>query len=104
MSEVRQASSLKTILILINLIFLKACLCTDNFIILHYNIDSILLQNFKDCCFDQKDWCFESKLDKTIPTNLITIPGYPEPIKHDREVNGRYGGGVYIYIADNLVF
>ena len=46
----------------------------------------------------------ESKLDQTIPTNLITIPGYHEPLRHDRPVNGRNGGGVLVYIAENLVF
>ena len=46
----------------------------------------------------------ESKLDNTIPTNLITIPGYHEPVRRDRVNNGRNGGGVLIYIANNLVF
>ena len=46
----------------------------------------------------------ESKLDQTIPNNLITIPGYFEPIRRDRMINGRNGGGVLIYIADNLVY
>ena len=43
----------------------------------------------------------ESKLDETIPTNLITIPGYHEPVRRDRNRNG---GGVLIYIAEYLVF
>ena len=30
----------------------------------------------------------ESKLDQTIPNNLITIPGYHEPLRHDRARNG----------------
>ena len=46
----------------------------------------------------------ESKLDNTIPNNLLIIPGYHEPIRHDRPVNGIYGGGVLIYVANNLVF
>ena len=37
-------------------------------------------------------------------TNLITVPGYHEPIRHDRKINGRHGGGLLIYIAENLVF
>ena len=41
---------------------------------------------------------------QTIPNNLLTIPGYHEPIRHDRHVNGRYGGGVLMYVANNLVF
>ena len=46
----------------------------------------------------------ESKLDQTIPNNLIMIPGYHEPLRHDRELNGRHGGGVLMYIAENLAF
>ena len=32
------------------------------------------------------------------------IPGYHEPVRRDRKINGRNGGGVLIYIADYLVF
>ena len=46
----------------------------------------------------------ESKLDETIPTNLISIPGYHEPVRRDRCSGGRNGGGVLIYIADYLIF
>ena len=46
----------------------------------------------------------ESKLDDNIPNNLITISGYHEPIRHDRPINGRHGGGVLMYIAENLAF
>ena len=46
----------------------------------------------------------ESKLDKTIPTNLIKIPGFHEPLRHDRSVNGRHGGGVLMYISEKLAF
>ena len=46
----------------------------------------------------------ESKLDDSIPTNLITIPGYHEPVRRDRIINGRNGGGCLIYIAEYLVF
>ena len=46
----------------------------------------------------------ESKLDQTIPNSLITIPGYHEPLRHDREQNGRHGGGVLMYISENLPF
>ena len=37
----------------------------------------------------------ESKLDDTIPDNLIHKNGFHEPIRHDRNRNG---GGVVIYI------
>ena len=46
----------------------------------------------------------ESKLDQTIPNNIITIPGYHEPLRRDRAINGRNGGGVLVYVAKNLVF
>ena len=42
----------------------------------------------------------ESKLDSTIPTNIIIIPGYHEPLRHDRQIGGRNGGGVLIYIKE----
>lgn len=35
---------------------------------------------------------------------MIEIAGYHEPIRHDRLINGRQGGGVLIYIAVNLVY
>ena len=84
---------------------------TENCIVVHYNINSILAPGKLD---QLTDYCrilninvliiTESKLDQTIPINLITIPGYHEPIRRDRDINGRYGGGVLMYIADNLVF
>ena len=43
----------------------------------------------------------ESKLDNTIPSNMITLPGYHEPLRRDRN---RHGGGVLIYIAEHLIF
>ena len=43
----------------------------------------------------------ESKIDDTIPINLITKPGYHEPLRRDRNRNG---GGVLIYIAENFIF
>ena len=83
----------------------------NNFNIVHYNINSITADNRLD---QLSDICntlnlavlviTESKLDETIPTNLITIPGYHEPVRRDRHENGRNGGGVLIYIAEHLVF
>ena len=43
----------------------------------------------------------ESKLDDTIPSDLILIPGYHEPIRRDRNRNG---GGCVIYVASHLPF
>ena len=83
----------------------------NNFNIVHYNINSITADNRLD---QLSDICktlnlavlviTESKLDENIPTNLITIPGYHEPVRRDRYENGRHGGGVLIYIAEFLVF
>ena len=75
----------------------------NNFKIVHFNVNSILAS---DCLEQLSDVCqilkiqvlviTESKLDKTIPTNIVMIPGYHEPLRHDRPVNGRNGGGVLI--------
>ena len=32
------------------------------------------------------------------------INGYHEPVRGDRLVNGRNGGGVLVYVADYLIF
>ena len=84
---------------------------TENFNIVHYNINSILatdrIEQLTEICKTLNVDVLiitESKLDQTIPNNLITIPGYHEPLRHDREVNGRHGGGVLIYIAEHLAF
>ena len=78
---------------------------------MHYNINSITADNRLD---QLSDICStlnlavlvitESKLDENIPSNLIIIPGYHEPVRRDRYINGRNGGGVLIYIAEYLVF
>ena len=84
---------------------------TENFNIVHYNINSILapdrIEQLTDICQTLKINVLiisESKLDKTIPNNLINIPGYHEPLRHDRSVNGRHGGGVLMYISESLAF
>ena len=43
----------------------------------------------------------ESKLDQTIPINLITLPGFHEPLRRDRN---RHGGGCLVYISQTLTF
>ena len=45
--------------------------------------------------------CTESKLDQTIPTNLICLPGFHEPVRRDRN---RHGGGCLIYVANTFTF
>ena len=32
------------------------------------------------------------------------IPGYHEPVRRDRNVNGRNGGGVLIYVAEYIIY
>ena len=79
-----------------------------NFNIIHYNINSILcdgrLEELSDICRTLNIGvliCTESKLDNTIPTNLLTIPGMHEPIRNDRN---RHGGGTIMWISQSLVF
>ena len=83
----------------------------QNFKIVHYNINSILahdrISQLTAVCQTLKIDVLiisESKLDQTIPSSLITIPGYHEPLRHDRSINGRHGGGVLMYISENLAF
>ena len=83
----------------------------ENFNIVHYNINSVLapgrIEELTDVCRILKIDVLilsESKVDQTIPTNLLTIPGYHEPLRHDREINGRHGGGVLMYIGEALAF
>ena len=59
----------------------------NNFNIVHYNINSITADNrieqLSDICNSLNLAILvltESKFDVTIPTNLITIPGYHEPV------------------------
>ena len=80
----------------------------DNFKIIHFNINSILatdrIEQLTDICRTLRIDILilsESKLDETIPNNIISIPGYHEPIRHDRN---RHGGGVIMYIAEYLIF
>ena len=44
----------------------------------------------------------ETKLDSSISNSEIHIEGY-DVVRLDREVNGRYGGGVCIYIYEIIV-
>ena len=79
--------------------------------IFHYNIDSILANNkldqLTDVCRILSVDCLvitESHLDATIPSNLLSIPGMHEPIRHDRPQNGRFGGGCLVYVSQKLTF
>ena len=83
----------------------------ENLNIVHYNINSILAQDKLEQLSAVSRLLdidvliiTESKVDDSIPNNIITLSGYHEPIRHDRVINGRHGGGVLIYIAEHLVF
>ena len=65
---------------------------TENFNIVYYNVNSILatdrIEQLTEICKTLNVDVLiiaESKIDQTIPNNLITIPGYHEPLRHDRE-------------------
>ena len=83
----------------------------SKFILVHYNVDSILTEGRLD---ELQTLCktvnvavlviTESHLDTTIPDNIITLQGYHTPLRKDRQTNGRYGGGVLIYIAEQLTY
>ena len=81
---------------------------TNNFIVVHYNINSITaegrLVELTDLCKTLNVGalvCTESKLDNTVPNNIILLEGYHEPLRHDRT---RHGGGTLIYISEQFVF
>ena len=46
----------------------------------------------------------ETKLDGSVSDNQVFLQGFNDPIRNDRSVNGRYGGGVCIYIRSGLNF
>ena len=81
---------------------------TGDLIVVHYNIDSITaegrLEQLNVVCQTLKlDILIitESKLDKSIPNSMIEINNFHEPLRRDRN---RHGGGVLIYISENLTF
>ena len=83
----------------------------SNITFVHYNIDSITAQGRLDelilvCQTLSIDYLVisESHLDKKIPTNMISIPGFHEPARCDRKIAGRFGGGCLIYVSNRLTF
>ena len=80
-------------------------LMKENFHVVHYNINSITADDKLDQLKESTKIlnvsvliCTESKLDKSIPNNIILLPGFHEPIRHDRN---RHGGGCLIYVAES---
>ena len=83
----------------------------NNVTFIHYNVDSILAVGRIDeltlVCQTLNIDCLvisESHLDLTIPQNLLAIPGFHEPVRHDREVSGRLGGGCLVYVSNKHTF
>jgi hypothetical protein len=86
---------------------------TNKFIIVQYNIYSILcdgrIEELIETCNILKVSVLvitESWLDETITNNSIAIPGFHEPIRRDRTVNGKStrSGGCLIYISELLSY
>ena len=79
--------------------------------ILHFNVNSILadgrIDRLTDICQTVKCDVLlltESKLSHLIPDNLLLIPGFHEPVRRDRLVNGRHGGGTMVYVSTSHTF
>ena len=79
-----------------------------DFTIVHFNINSITaegrLEQLTDFCSILKVDCLvitESKLCQEIPSSIISLSGFHEPIRKDRNRNG---GGCLIYIKESLTF
>ena len=77
---------------------------TNNFSVLHYNINSITaesrLEELTSICNLLHLGvliCTESKLDNTIPNNIITLDGFHEPLRKDQNRSG--GGTLIIHIS-----
>ena len=84
---------------------------TDKLSVVQYNINSITaegrLETLSEVCKALNVSVLiitESKLDDTIPSNILKIPGYHIPVRHDRPVGGRHGGGTLMYISEKLTF
>ena len=81
---------------------------TGDFIVVHFNIDSILaegrIEQLEVVCDTMKLDCLlitESKLDETIPNSMLLIKNFHEPLRRDRN---RHGGGCLIYISERLTY
>ena len=79
-----------------------------DFIVAHWNVNSVLKEGRLDELFQniqtlkaQVIVLTESKLDSLIPSNIITLPGFHEPLRRDRN---RDGEGCLVYISQKLIF
>ena len=83
----------------------------NKFKIVHFNIDSITangkIEALSEVCNTLNVSVLvltETHLDETIPNNVVFLSGFHEAIRHDRGVNGRYGGGCMVYIKQCFTF
>ena len=81
--------------------------------IVHSNINAILqegrMEELVETCntMNISVLCItESKLDETVSVNRIHLPGFHEPIRRDRILNGKpsKSGGCLIYVKESLLF
>ena len=84
---------------------------SDKFKVVHYNIDSLTangrIETLSDVCNNLNISVLiltETHLDDTIPNNVMALTGYHDPVRHDRQFNGRYGGGCIVYILETLTY
>ena len=80
----------------------------DILVVAHWNINSILAEGRLEELTENVNALqakvvvlSETKLDETIPNNLIEIPGFHEPIRRDRNL---HGGGCLIYISQIFTY
>ena len=77
----------------------------NKLIIAHLNINSIRgkFEALKTFVKNNLDILVvsETKLDHTFPFNQFFMEGY-RLIRHDRKINGQYGGGVMVFIREDI--
>ena len=80
----------------------------DTLVVAHWNINSILAEGRLEELTENVNALkakivvlSETKLNETIPNNLIEIPGFHEPIRRDRNL---HGGGCLIYISQIFTY
>lgn len=79
--------------------------------ILHFNICSLLAENRLEELEETVNKLevdilalTETHLDHNVPNSIIALKNFHEPIRNDRIINGRHGGGCAIYIRQHLAF
>ena len=78
----------------------------DNITIAQLNINSIR-NKFDQLCSIVQGYVdiliiTEAKLDSTFPTSQFLMDGYATPYRLDREKNGKNGGGVLVFVREDI--